>query len=319
VETSPFHSSDPGPPEAPATHSLALWRTLLEATGDGVLVIGTLGRVLSANPAFCRLFGLQESAGTLTGVALAELWTRLGDAFADTAHFLGRTVELQRQDGPVAGESWTMNDGRVLECDVLPVVVDGRRSEQLWLWRDVTDRDRLRSGEGQGQPHDANHLSYLDELTGLYNRRGFLRHARTQLDAAALARRPMLVIFVDVDGLKNINDRLGHAAGDRALVDTAKVLKSTFRERDVVARLGGDEFVVLVTDSSAVRAEDLLARLTLRVEALNGHPDREFHLGFSTGVAAFEPTAPEPLEELLSEADSRMYLEKRRRKDAAAH
>ena len=132
-----------------------------------------------------------------------------------------------------------------------------------------------------------------------------------------MARRPMLLIFVDLDGLKHINDQLGHSAGDRALVDTATVLKSTFRERDVVARLGGDEFVVLVTDSSAVREADLLARG--RLEALNARAGREFQLAFSTGVAAFDPAAPEPLEDLLSEADSRMYLDKRRRKDAAAH
>ena len=129
----------------------------------------------------------------------------------------------------------------------------------------------------------------------------------------------MLLIFVDLDGLKYINDQLGHSAGDGALVDTATVLKSTFRERDVVARLGGDEFVVLVTDSSAVREADLLARLAGRLEALNARAGREFQLAFSTGVAAFNPAAPEPLEELLSEADSRMYLDKRRRKDAAAH
>ena len=129
----------------------------------------------------------------------------------------------------------------------------------------------------------------------------------------------MLLIFVDLDGLKYINDQLGHAAGDRALVDTSTVLKSTFRERDIVARLGGDEFVVLVTDSSAVREADLLARLAGRLEALNGRGDREFQLAFSTGVAAFDPSSPEPLEELLSEADSRMYLDKRRRKDVGAH
>jgi len=317
VETS-VYTRDPASPDASATHPFTLWRTLLEATADGVLVLGAHGRVLASNPAFCRLFGLPPPAEALSGVPFDELGQRLGEAFADTAHFLGRAAELQRQDGPVAGECWTMADGRVLECDVLPVLVEGRRSEQLWLWRDVTERVRLRAGEGHGHPHEPN-LSYLDELTGLCNRRGFLRFARAQLDAATLGRRPMLLIFVDLDGLKYINDRLGHAAGDRALVDTAKVLKSTFRERDVVARLGGDEFVVLVTDSSAVRAEDLLARLGMRVEALNAHPDREFHLGFSTGVAAFDPAAPEPLEELLSEADSRMYLDKRRRKDSAAH
>jgi diguanylate cyclase (GGDEF)-like protein len=129
----------------------------------------------------------------------------------------------------------------------------------------------------------------------------------------------MLLIFVDLDELKEINDRLGHAAGDQALVDTGTVLKSTFRERDIVARLGGDEFVVLVTDSSAVREADLLARLAGRLDALNARGGREFQLAFSIGVAPFDPGSPDPLEELLSEADSRMYLDKRRRKDAAAH
>ncbi|HZJ52601.1 MAG TPA: diguanylate cyclase [Myxococcaceae bacterium] len=317
METSVF-TSDPAPPDAAATHSSALWRTLLEATADGVLVVSARGPVLVANPAFHRLFGLQGEATALEGLSFGELCERLGEAFADTPHFLARAADLQAQEGPVAGECWTMSDGRILESDVLPVVAEGRRSEQLWLWRDVTERARLRAAEGHPHAPETN-LSYLDELTGLYNRRGFLRFARAQYDAAALARRPMLLIFVDLDHLKEINDRLGHATGDRALVDTGTVLKSTFRERDIVARLGGDEFVVLVTDSSAVREADLLARLSGRLEALNARSGREFRLAFSLGVAAFDPAAPEPLEELLSEADSRMYLDKRRRKDAAAH
>ncbi|HUM09772.1 MAG TPA: diguanylate cyclase [Myxococcaceae bacterium] len=311
-------TSDPASPDAAATHSSTLWRVLLEATADGVLVVDAHGRVLATNPAFCRLFSLQAPAAPLHGLSFGELGERLGESFADTAQFLGRAEELQRQDGPVTGKCWTMSDGRVLECDVLPVMLEGRRSEQLWLWRDVTERARLRAAEGHGHPHEPN-LSYLDELTGLYNRRGFLRFARAQLDAAAMAGRPMLLIFVDLDELKDINDRLGHAVGDQALVDMATVLKSTFRERDVVARLGGDEFVVLVTDSSAVREPDLLARLAGRLDTLNARPGREFQLAFSTGVAGFDPAAPEPLEDLLSEADSRMYLDKRRRKDAAAH
>jgi diguanylate cyclase (GGDEF)-like protein len=254
----------------------------------------------------------------MEGLAFATVCERLGESFADSAHFLARATELAAHAGPVTGEWWTMSDGRILESDVLPVLVEGLRTEQLWLWRDVTERARLRAGEIHGHAPETN-LSYLDELTGLHNRRGFLLFARAQLDAGALARRPMLLIFVDLDGLKYINDKLGHSAGDRALVDTSTVLKSTFRERDIVARLGGDEFVVLVTDSSAVREVDLLARLAGRLDALNARPGREFQLAFSTGVAAFDPAAPEPLEELLSEADSRMYLDKRRRKDASAH
>ena len=310
-------TSDPAPPAAAETLSHALWRTLLEATGDGVLVVGPLGTVVATNPAFGRLFAFQAQGDTLAGLSFQSVLERLGDSFADTTLFLSRAAELQAQDGPVAGERWTMTDGRILESDVLPVLVEGHRTEQLWLWRDITERARSRGGDGHG--HAETNLTYLDELTGLHNRRGFLRFARAQFDSAALARRPMLLIFVDLDGLKDINDQLGHAAGDRALVDTSMVLKSTFRERDIVARLGGDEFVVLVTDSSAVREADLLARLAARLEGLNARADREFQLAFSTGVAAFDPASPESLEDLLSEADSRMYSDKRRRKDAAAH
>ena len=222
TSTSSF-TSDPAPPAAAETRSDALWRTLLEATGDGVLVVGAHGAVLATNPAFSRLFAFHARGEALEGLSFQALCERLGDSFADTTHFLARAAELEAQDAPVAGECWTMTDGRVLESDVLPVVVEGQRTEQLWLWRDVTERARL-------HPHEAN-LTYLDELTGLYNRRGFLRYARAQLDAAALARRPMLLIFVDLDGLKYINDQLGHAAGDRALVDTSTVLKASWNSR----------------------------------------------------------------------------------------
>ena len=134
-----------------------------------------------------------------------------------------------------------------------------------------------------------------------------------------MARRPMLLIFVDLDGLKHINDQLGHSAGYRALVDTATVLKSTFRERDVVARLGGDEFVVLVTDSSAVREADLLARLAGRLEALNARAGREFQLGLRHRVDLRSRRAGAARGPALRGRRARMYLDKRRRKDAAAH
>ena len=119
VETSVF-TSDPALPDAAATHSHALWRTLLEATGDGVLVLGARGAVLAMNPAFGRLFALPPQAGALEGLPFGAVCERLGEAFADTTYFLARAAELQAQDGPVAGECWTMSDGRILESDVLP-------------------------------------------------------------------------------------------------------------------------------------------------------------------------------------------------------
>jgi diguanylate cyclase (GGDEF)-like protein len=155
----------------------------------------------------------------------------------------------------------------------------------------------------------------VDELTGLHNRRAFLDLARAQLDDAVRAQRGMLVIFADLAGLKQINDRLGHQAGDRALFEFAALLRATFRERDLVARLGGDEFVVLVTDASGVGHAELVARLAARVDQHNNRGRRDFSIAFSTGVSTFDPSEPEPLEVLLSQADARMYAQKRRRKD----
>ena len=298
--------------------ALARAQALFEATPDGVLVVSPDGRVAAVNPAFCRMFGLGTGPSEVVGLELQQLWERFHALFVDTAAFELRAREAMGAAGVGRRQSWPLTDGRFLEFEVVPVGDEGSAPELLWLWRDATDQARLRAVEALVRPVEQN-LSFLDELTGLFNRRGFLGHARPQLDAAARLHRPMLLIFVDLDGLKPINDRLGHAAGDQALVDTAAVLRSTFRERDIIARLGGDEFVVLVTDASLVNPDGLLARLDHRVRAMNDRPGRPFVLAFSTGVSRFDPGSPETLEELLSQADRRMYREKRRRKLGDAH
>ena len=91
-------------------------------------------------------------------------------------------------------------------------------------------------------------MAVRDELTGLTNRRGFLTLADQQLKLALREKLPLLLVFIDMDGLKAINDKLGHAVGDRALVDLGDVIRETFRESDVIGRLGGDEFVALVRE-----------------------------------------------------------------------
>ncbi len=104
-------------------------------------------------------------------------------------------------------------------------------------------------------------LAISDPLTGLYNRRGFIALAEQQLKLADRTRRGALLFFADLDGMKWINDTLGHEEGDRALVDIASILKETFRLSDIIARIGGDEFAVLVIDTTAVTPEILTARL----------------------------------------------------------
>jgi diguanylate cyclase (GGDEF)-like protein len=157
-------------------------------------------------------------------------------------------------------------------------------------------------------------LSLRDELTGLYNRRGLFRKAIEQIDNSRRHKQRLLLVFADLDDLKAINDRLGHALGDKALVETATLLRQTFRASDVLARLGGDEFVALSLADGPELADSLRERLAENLERHNARPDRLFHLGISVGMAWYEPETSETLERLLRRADSAMYREKRERR-----
>ena len=158
-------------------------------------------------------------------------------------------------------------------------------------------------------------LSTRDELTGLYNRRGFFAAAEHQLRLAARGGRPLLLLYADLDGLKTVNDTLGHAAGDAAIQDAAWVLRHTFRAADIVARLGGDEFAVLVADANPEAAELVLARLASWQARLNAEPGRTFAISLSAGTASAASTHADAgaLESLLAAADAAAYEQKRAR------
>lgn len=159
-------------------------------------------------------------------------------------------------------------------------------------------------------------LSLIDDLTLLHNRRGFLTLAELQLKAAARARDAVLLFFVDMDGLKQINDQLGHETGDQAIIDLGSALKATFRESDILARIGGDEFVALAL-ASEVSVEAIVERLQRAIASFNPRNGRAYRLCASIGVAASDPSRPSSIEELLKRADGLMYEQKRRRKAEA--
>jgi two-component system, cell cycle response regulator len=154
-------------------------------------------------------------------------------------------------------------------------------------------------------------LSLLDELTRLYNRRGFSALAEQFTKLSIRKKRRLLVMFGDVDCLKRINDGISHKAGDRALIATAGILKQTFRETDVLARVGGDEFAVIAAEFSGTDPQILSERLTKNIEKFNSEAGREFDLSISFGVAEFDPENPESVEDLLAKADKLMYEQKR--------
>ncbi len=148
-------------------------------------------------------------------------------------------------------------------------------------------------------------------LTGLYNRRGFLTLAEQELKMANRLKRGMFLLFADLDDLKGINDNYGHQEGDRALIAVANVIKETYRDPDIIARIGGDEFVVLAIEgTSESSAENLRIRLNRNLGLFNARREPSYKLSLSMGVVRYDPDQPASVEELIAEADKRMYEEK---------
>jgi diguanylate cyclase (GGDEF)-like protein len=165
-----------------------------------------------------------------------------------------------------------------------------------------------------GKQHQLQNESILDDLTGLHNRRGFLLHAEQLVRTARRDRSGFLLLFVDLDGLKHINDTFGHAEGNNAIVEAADVLRTCFRSGDLLGRLSGDEFAALAMNPTPPAASALRRRLDEALQAANAKPNRVYRLGFSVGILACGPTNDSPMETLLAEADALMYEEKRKKR-----
>lgn len=160
-------------------------------------------------------------------------------------------------------------------------------------------------------------LSLLDELTGLYNRRGFLHLAERQIKLAERSGKGFMVVYADLDRMKAINDAWGHDEGDRALRKAGEILTSAFRSTDIVGRIGGDEFAVAAIEASAGAGPVLLAHLQKRLDEHNRCTQTPYRIKISAGYAFYDPLAPRPLSAVLKEADRLLYEVKRSRRGNA--
>ncbi|MBE3109261.1 MAG: diguanylate cyclase [Acidobacteria bacterium] len=157
-------------------------------------------------------------------------------------------------------------------------------------------------------------LSLIDELTKVYNRRGFMTLGEQQIKVAHRTKKEMSIFYADLDDLKKINDTYGHDKGDAVLVEAAAMLRDAFRDSDIIARLGGDEFAVLAIDVAEGKATTLARRLREKIAARNSRPGQEYSVSFSLGTARYDPDKPCTLAELITSADRKMYQDKNVRK-----
>lgn len=162
-------------------------------------------------------------------------------------------------------------------------------------------------------------FAHYDDLTGVYNRRGFLTFAEQFLKLSDREQRGFILIYVDMDNLKKVNDDRGHHEGDRALKSIAEVLKKTFRSTDVVGRVGGDEFAVFAVEAKSESLDALRKRLHKNLEMTADNIESGSTLTFSLGILCYNPEERRSIEGLLKSADELMYEEKRLRKNPALH
>jgi len=157
-------------------------------------------------------------------------------------------------------------------------------------------------------------LSLKDELTGLLNRRGFFALAEQQIAIAKRQSRKMLLIVGDMDNLKQINDTLGHAEGDAAIIEIAAILRESFRQSDIIARIGGDEFAILPVENMAGNLTAPIHRLQNKMALHNDRGKNGYCLSLSVGTSIYDPGGNYSISELIKQADDIMYEQKKIKK-----
>jgi diguanylate cyclase (GGDEF)-like protein/PAS domain S-box-containing protein len=184
----------------------------------------------------------------------------------------------------------------------------GDRQEFTIFMHDITERKNY-----EAQLH---HMSITDELTGLFNRRGFMTLADKQLKLASRSNDRIFLLYADFDNMKWINDNLGHQTGDDALIETAVILKNTFRQADLIGRVGGDEFIVLMTERDKSKNEQtVVSRLEKETEKANALKNREYKIMLSIGTVNCNGKQNCSIDDLMIKADLLMYDNKNEKKE----
>ena len=280
---------------------LSQLQAAVQASVDGIAVIDAPGELRFANDAFARLHG-HGGGEALRGTA----WQDLYDP-RELARFQQEVLPAlqlhQRWRGEALGRC---DDGSTFPQELsISMLPDGG---MVLVVRDITDRREMEDSLRQ--------MSLSDQLTGLYNRRGFFMLAQQHLNVARTAPGHAILFYFDLNDFKDINDSCGHAVGDEALCEMAAILRETFRDSDILGRLGGDEFVALAANCLDASGDVLRVRLEQRLAAHNAIPGRRYVLSIGKGAVRFEPAEPLSLQQLLDVADRELYDDKRASREA---
>ena len=280
------------------------FRNAFDYAAIGMALVSPQGAWLRVNRSLCELVGYSEQELLDSNFQALTHADDLGNDLANLYRLMhGETPTCQVEKRYVHRRGqivWALNSVSMVRDS------DNNPAHFIFQIQDITERKRVEAA--------LQSLSLVDELTGLYNRRGFLAVTDQHLAAIRRSESVPVILYADLDGLKVINDSLGHHEGDRALVKAAEIFKEVFRNSDIVARLGGDEFVVLAAIGPDEDAESLTYRLQEKFSACNARRNRSYDLSISVGLAHFDDEENHSIEELMARADRAMYEDKRRKR-----
>jgi diguanylate cyclase (GGDEF)-like protein/PAS domain S-box-containing protein len=304
---------------------LAFTTAITNSLGEGLYTLDHEGRFMMVNPAAERMLGWMEAE--LIGRNVYEIIPGQVAASVGSHNDDASVLEFMRSGMTTRDEQalWSHRDGTQFATaySAAPIITDGQVVGAVVVFRDTTKVRQAtlllaRQARELASSHaklehvlaEVQALALTDELTGLYNRRGFLTLAAQQMKVAKRTQHALSLMFIDLDGLKGINDQYGHQVGNEAITLAARILTATFRDSDIIARFGGDEFVVLAMDSDAQDSDQVFQRIETQCAQYNQQENSIYQLSMSMGIAYSTIEHPCLLDELLEQADAQMYLHK---------
>lgn len=277
------------------------FRNAFDYAAIGMALVSPEGNWLRVNRSLCEIVGYSEAELLVSDFQAITHRDDLGNDLAETYRMISGeilTCQLEKRYIHKLGhEVWASSNTSLVRD------ARGRPLHFIFQIQDITERKRAETA--------IHTLSLADELTGLYNRRGFLAFCKQHLNSLHRTNKGVVIVYADLDGLKKINDSFGHKEGDRALIKTAELLKGTFRSADVLGRLGGDEFTALAAVESDGGVERLISRLEQKFDNYNALKIVPYKLSISIGVAELDSDGTQSMEDLMALADLAMYENKR--------
>jgi len=278
------------------------FESLFRSSPEALVYLDEKGTILDANTRFCKLFGY--STKEIKGRNIDDGMIHPSDKIKE-----GKKLSIKGLEGYLNYETIRKKkDGTLFPVSIsaTPLIMDGQPKGEIGIYIDITKRKQLEA--------KLKNFANFDSLTGSCSRRYGLDILDRQIKLAQRRKGSILLAYIDIDNLKDINDTFGHEEGDKVLKGVVKLLKSTLREIDIICRMGGDEFLLIFPDSSLQDSSLIKKRINENLTKLNHSLKKPYKIELSVGLSCYDPANPQPMDELIRIADKKMYEDKKDKK-----